>query len=56
MKDADPAVLEQMRDASKADLVAASLGEAVKLCIEAAGMESDHRKVRTDELLATTAG
>jgi predicted PurR-regulated permease PerM len=56
MKDADPAVLEQMRDASKADLVASSLGEAVKLCIEAASMESDNWKVRTDELLATTAG
>jgi predicted PurR-regulated permease PerM len=56
MKDVDPAALEQMRDASKADLVAASLGEAVKLCIEAASTEIDHRKIRNAELLATTAG
>ena len=56
MKDIDPAALEQMRDAAKADLVAASLGEAVKFCIEAAGMEIHHRKIRNDELAATTAG
>ena len=56
MKDIDPAALEQMRDAAKADLVAASLGEAVKFCIEAAGMEIYHRKIRNDELAATTAG
>jgi predicted PurR-regulated permease PerM len=56
MKDVDPAALEQMRDSSKADLVASSLGEAVKLCIEAASTEIDHRKIRNDELLARTAG
>jgi hypothetical protein len=44
MKDVDPAALEQMQDASKADLVAASLGEAVKLCIEAASTEIDHER------------
>jgi predicted PurR-regulated permease PerM len=42
MKDVDPAALEQMRDAAKADLAASSLGEAVKFCIEAAG-EKSHR-------------
>ena len=56
MKDVDPAALEQMRDAAKADLVAASLGEAVTFCIEAAGIEIHHRTIRNDELAATTAG
>jgi hypothetical protein len=56
MKDIDRAALEQMRDAAKADLVAASLGEAIKLCIEAPGTEIHHRKVRKDEFAATTAG
>ena len=46
MKDIDPAALEQMRDAAKADLVAASLGEAVKFFIEAASTEIHHRKIR----------
>lgn len=36
IKDLDPAGLEAFKEASKADLVATSLGEAVKLCIEAA--------------------
>ena len=40
VKDIDPTALEVLRD-MKADLVAASLGEAVKLCIEAAGVK-DH--------------
>jgi len=43
MKDMDPAGLEQLRDGTKADLVAASLGEAIKLCIEATGIDS-HRQ------------
>jgi len=37
VKEIDQAALELLRDNAKADLVAASLGEAVKLCIEAAG-------------------
>jgi hypothetical protein len=41
MKEMDAAALEQLRDGAKADLVAASLGEALKLCIEVAGADSD---------------
>src|SRR6202045_1753578 len=35
LKNIDPAALEKLRDGAKADLAAASLAEAVKLCIEA---------------------
>jgi len=35
-KEIDQTALEALRDTAKADLVAASLGGAVKLCIEAA--------------------
>jgi len=38
VKDIDPTALEALRDNAKADLVAASLGDAVKLCVEAAGV------------------
>jgi hypothetical protein len=55
MKDIDPAALEQMREAAKADLVAASLGEAVKLCIEAAGEKTHRRMIPKDGPAATTA-
>ena len=40
IKDIDPAALEELRDSAKADLAATSLGEAIKLCIEATGTES----------------
>src|SRR3954447_6535392 len=36
LKDVDPAGLELLRESAKADLVAGSLGEAIKLCIDAA--------------------
>jgi predicted PurR-regulated permease PerM len=36
IRDIEPAALEMLREGAKADLVAASLGDAVKLCIEAA--------------------
>jgi predicted PurR-regulated permease PerM len=39
MKDMDSAVLEKLRDSAKADLAAASLGEALRICIEATGLE-----------------
>ena len=39
LKDMAPAALEVLREGAKADLAAASLGEAVKLCIEATGAE-----------------
>jgi predicted PurR-regulated permease PerM len=55
MKDLDPAALEQLRDGAKADLAANSLGEAVKLCIEATGFESEPQVAGHDELSATTA-
>jgi len=37
VKEIYPAALELLREGAKADLVATSLGEAVKLCIEATG-------------------
>ncbi|MGY4330208.1 putative PurR-regulated permease PerM [Bradyrhizobium sp. LB7.2] len=37
MRDMDPAGLENLREAAKADLAAASLGGALKLCIESTG-------------------
>jgi predicted PurR-regulated permease PerM len=55
MKDIDPAALEQLRDGAKADLAAASLGEAVKLCIEATGLGSEPQVSGQDGLSATTA-
>ncbi len=39
MKDMEHSRLEQFREAAKADLAAASLGEAVQLCIAATGSE-----------------
>jgi predicted PurR-regulated permease PerM len=41
VKDVAPAALESLRESAKADLVAASLGEAVKLCIAAAAAATD---------------
>jgi predicted PurR-regulated permease PerM len=55
MKDIDPPALEQLRDAAKADLVATSLGEAVKLCLEATGAEIHRPMNRNDGLAVTTA-
>jgi len=55
MKDMDPAGLELLRDGAKADLVAASLGEAIKLCIEATGIDSHRQPAKPDERSATTA-
>ncbi|MFL5237491.1 MAG: AI-2E family transporter [Rhizomicrobium sp.] len=55
MKDVAPPVLEKIREEAKADLVATSLGEALKLCIEATG--ADHHLVITikDQPSRTTA-
>jgi predicted PurR-regulated permease PerM len=55
IKEMDPAALEQLRESAKADLAAASLGEAVKLCIEATGAESQGHEKKQDKLSATTA-
>jgi predicted PurR-regulated permease PerM len=40
MKDIDPGALESLREGAKADLAAATLGGALKLCIEATGVAS----------------
>src|SRR3954449_10173505 len=40
LKDVDAAGLELLRESAKADLVAGSLGEAIKLCIEAAASQN----------------
>jgi predicted PurR-regulated permease PerM len=55
MKDMDPTALEKLRDDAKADLASASLGKAVKLCIEAAGLERHPQKMTQDQLSTTTA-
>ena len=54
MKDMDPAALESLREGAKADLAAASLGGALKLCIEATGAE-DHSMMPKDRFSTTTA-
>jgi predicted PurR-regulated permease PerM len=56
LKDMEPAALETLREGAKADLAAASLGQAVKLCIEATGVEDDShsRLAGQDELSGTT--
>ena len=55
MKDMDSAALEKLRDSAKADLAAASLGEALKLCIEATGLEGPARTTTDDQRSRTTA-
>jgi hypothetical protein len=56
IKEMGPAALEQLREGAKADRAAASLGEAVKLCIEATGAErSQGHEKRQDQLSVTTA-
>jgi hypothetical protein len=52
----DRIALQQLGDGAKADLVAASLGEAVQYCIEATRPELTSASVLKDGLLpATTA-
>ena len=55
MKDMDSAALEKLRDSAKADLAASSLGEALKLCIEATGLEGPARTTTDDQRSKTTA-
>jgi predicted PurR-regulated permease PerM len=55
MRDMDPAALEELRDGAKADLAASSLGEALKLCIEATGLEGRPLMTAPDRLSTTTA-
>ena len=53
LKDMEPAALETLREGAKADLAAASLGQAVKLCIEATGVDDDSHLAGKDELSGT---
>ena len=55
IKEMNPAALEQLREGAKADLAAANLGEAVKLCIEATGAESQGHEKEQNKFSATTA-
>ena len=55
IKEIDPAGLELLREGAKADLVAASLGEAVKLCIEAAGVKNQCQDTSRQETSTTVA-
>jgi hypothetical protein len=54
LKEMDPAALENLREGAKADLAAASLGEALKLCIAATGVE-DRSMMAKDQPAVTTA-
>ena len=55
VKDIDPAALELLWEGSKADFVASSLGDAVKLCIEAAGVKDQRQESTGQETSATVA-
>ena len=55
MKELDPSRLEQLRDGAKADLAAASLGEAVKMCIAATGTEGQLHIIKSDAISGITA-
>ena len=48
MKDMDPGALESLREGAKADLAAASLGGALKLCLESTGVK-DHRQMPIED-------
>jgi hypothetical protein len=55
VKEINPAALESLREGAKADLVASSLGDAVKLCIEAAGVKDQRQESLGKETSATVA-
>ena len=55
VKDIDPAALELLREGAKADLVVASLGEAIKLCLEATGVKDQRQEASRQETSATVA-
>jgi len=50
----DPSKLETLREGAQADLAAASLGEALKLCLEATGVEDLQIPIQ-DQGSSTTA-
>ena len=55
LKEIDPAALEALRENAKADLVASSVAEAVRLCIEAAGAKDQRQETLGQETSATAA-
>jgi predicted PurR-regulated permease PerM len=55
VREIDPAALELLREGAKADLVAASLGDAVKLCIEATGVSDQLREPSKQPTVAIAA-
>jgi predicted PurR-regulated permease PerM len=55
VRDIDADALEVLRDNAKADLVAASLGETVKLCIEATGVADQSQPASGQENPANAA-
>jgi predicted PurR-regulated permease PerM len=55
MKDIEPAALEKLRDSAKADFAAACLGEALKMCIDATGLEGPAQTTKEDQLPRTAA-
>lgn len=55
VKDMDAAALELLRESAKADLVATSIGEAVRLCIEATGITEQGREASGQDKSATAA-
>jgi predicted PurR-regulated permease PerM len=55
IKDIDPAALENLREGAKADLVALSLGEAVRQCVEATGFPNQESMMPEQQKSAATA-
>jgi predicted PurR-regulated permease PerM len=55
LKEIDPAALEALRENAKADLVASSVADAVRLCIEAAGAKDQRQETLRQETSATAA-
>ena len=54
-RDANSAALEQLQEATKADLVASSMGDAVKLCIEATGVAEQRHPISENKIASTAA-
>jgi predicted PurR-regulated permease PerM len=55
MQQIDPTALERLREGAKADLAAASLGEVIKLCIEATGVATHAPENKQDAVSSSTA-
>jgi hypothetical protein len=55
LKDTVPAELERLRETSKADLFTNSLGETIKLSLQAAGQYFDEQSSATERSATTAA-